>query len=43
MHPKVINAYNELGYKVHVGNNMSFSAKIIDNEGKVLDVGGECV
>lgn len=40
MHPKVINAYNELGYRVHVGNNMSFSAKIINNDGKVLDVGG---
>lgn len=40
MHPKVVNAYNELGYKVHIGNNMSFSAKIIDAEGNVLDVGG---
>lgn len=40
MHPLVIKAYSELGYKVHVGNNMSFSAKILDDNNKSLDAGG---
>lgn len=40
MHPLVINAYNALGYKVHVGNNMSFSAKILDADNNQVDAGG---
>lgn len=40
MHPTVIKAYSELGYKLHVGNNNYFPAQLLRADGTPLNTGG---